>query len=104
MPFLGEIRAFTSDLPQGWLPCDGRELPISQNSLLFATIGPAYGGNGRTTFALPDLRGRAVAGTDFGRNQHNGETSGSAADHPTLIPYAVGRWGIAVAGDFPSRA
>jgi microcystin-dependent protein len=103
MPFLGEIRAFTSDLPQGWLPCDGRLLPISQNNALFALVGTAYGGNGISTFALPDLRGRVVAGTDSGLNQRNGATSGSGAEHPSLIPYAVGRWGIAVVGDFPQR-
>jgi microcystin-dependent protein len=103
MPFLGEIRAFTSDLPQGGLPCDGRLLPINQNQPLFATLGTAYGGNGQTTFALPDLRGRVVAGADSARDQRTGATSGSGAEHPSLIPYAVAGWGIAVSGEFPLR-
>jgi microcystin-dependent protein len=103
MPFLGEIRAFASDLPRDWLPCDGRELSINQNQALFSTLGTAYGGNGRTTFALPDLRGRVIAGADSGLDQGNGATSGSGAEHPSLIPYAVAHWGIAVAGEFPQR-
>jgi microcystin-dependent protein len=102
MPFLGEIRAFASDLPQNWLPCDGRELAINGNQALFSTLGTRYGGNGRTTFALPDLRGRVVAGADSGLDQRNGATSGSGAEHPSLIPYTVARWGISVAGEYPT--
>ncbi|WAH57640.1 tail fiber protein [Pseudomonas silvicola] len=59
--FLGEIRWFPFDFaPQGWLPCDGRTLSISTNQALFALLGTSYGGNGSTTFQLPDLRGRTV--------------------------------------------
>jgi microcystin-dependent protein len=58
-PFIGEIRAFGFGFaPQGWLPCNGQLMPISQNQALFAVLGTTYGGDGRTTFALPDLRGR----------------------------------------------
>ncbi len=58
-PYIGEIRIFPYDsVPVGWAPCDGQILQISQNSALFSIIGTAYGGNGATTFALPDLRGR----------------------------------------------
>ena len=59
-PFLGEVRlfAFPSIIPRGWLPCDGRLLPIMQNQALFALLNTQYGGDGRTTFGLPDLRGR----------------------------------------------
>ena len=60
-PYIGEIRmlAFgTRGAPQGWQPCDGRLLPISEYDALFALIGTTYGGDGQTTFALPDLRGR----------------------------------------------
>jgi microcystin-dependent protein len=103
MPYLGEIRAFASGLPQGWLPCDGRQLSVNQNNALFALIGIAYGGDGTVTFALPDLRGRVVAGTDPGLDQRNGVTSGSAAEPSSLIPYVVARWGIAVSGEFPTR-
>ena len=57
--FMGEIRLFGNNFcPRGWLPADGRELQISQYSALFSIIGTIYGGNGRTAFALPDLRGK----------------------------------------------
>ena len=58
-PFLGEIRLFPWEWPpRGWLLCAGLLLSIQQNSALFALLGTTYGGNGTTTFALPDLRGR----------------------------------------------
>lgn len=62
-PFIGEIRlvAFTF-APKGWAFCAGQLLPINQNQALFALLGTAYGGDGRTTFALPDLRGRVAVG------------------------------------------
>jgi microcystin-dependent protein len=66
-PFLGEIRImpfpFTT---RGWAACDGRLIAISQNTALFALLGTQYGGDGRTTFALPDLRGRAIVGAGQG--------------------------------------
>lgn len=59
-PFLGEIRPFAFGFtPKGWASCDGQLLPIAQNMALFSLLGTMYGGDGRTTFALPDLRGRA---------------------------------------------
>ena len=58
-PFIGEIKLFGGNFqPRGFAFCDGRLLPISEYSALFALIGTTYGGNGQTTFALPDLRGR----------------------------------------------
>jgi microcystin-dependent protein len=58
-PFIGEIIMFAGNFaPRGWAFCDGQLLPISQNSALFSILGTTYGGDGRTTFALPDLRGR----------------------------------------------
>ncbi|MDZ3824356.1 MAG: tail fiber protein [Pseudoxanthomonas sp.] len=58
-PYLGEIRMVGFNFaPVGWAHCDGSLLPISQNQALFALIGTTYGGNGQTTFALPDMRGR----------------------------------------------
>jgi len=58
-PFIGQIQAFGFNFaPQGWAKCDGQLLPISQNQALFSLLGTTYGGDGRTTFALPDLRGR----------------------------------------------
>ena len=60
-PFIGEIRVFGFNFaPRGWAMCDGQLLPINQNQALFSLLGTIYGGDGRTTFALPDLRGRAA--------------------------------------------
>ncbi|MFK8059181.1 MAG: phage tail protein [Polaribacter sp.] len=59
-PFIAQIMMFGGNFaPRGWAFCDGQLLPISQNQALFSLIGTIYGGDGRTTFALPDLRGRA---------------------------------------------
>lgn len=61
--FLGTIQAVGfSFAPNGWLPCDGRIISINQYSALFALLGTTYGGNGTTTFGLPDLRGRVAIG------------------------------------------
>ena len=58
-PFVGEIRMFAGNFaPRGWALCDGQLLAVSQNDALFSLLGTIYGGDGRTTFALPDLRGR----------------------------------------------
>ena len=58
-PFLGEIRIFTCDYPpKGWALCEGQLLSIRQYTALFSILGTYYGGDGHTTFALPDLRGR----------------------------------------------
>lgn len=62
-PFIGEIIMFAGNFaPRGWAFCDGQLLPISSNQALFSILGTTYGGDGRTTFALPDLRGRVAAG------------------------------------------
>src|SRR5204862_4163929 len=58
-PYVGEIRMFAGNFaPAGWMFCEGQLLPISQNETLFQLIGTTYGGDGQSTFALPDLRGR----------------------------------------------
>jgi microcystin-dependent protein len=103
MPYLGELRAFRSELPRGWLPCDGRLLEIRHHPALFALIGDGYGGDSQTTFAVPDLRGRATAGVDARRHQHAGATSGSTGGNDDEIPYHVVRWGISTEGHFPTR-
>ena len=66
-PFIGQIQLFSfSFTPRGWLKCEGQSLPISQNQALFALVGTTYGGDGRTTFAVPDLRRRSPAkGVDY---------------------------------------
>lgn len=60
-PFIGQIQAFGFNFaPRNWAKCDGQLLPISQNAALFSLLGTTYGGDGRSTFALPDLRGRSI--------------------------------------------
>lgn len=60
-PFVAEIRIYPFNFaPRGWAFCDGQLLPISQNTALFSLIGTTYGGDGRSTFGLPNLQGRAV--------------------------------------------
>ena len=62
-PFIGQIQAFGFNFPpRGWAFCNGQLLSISQNTALFSLLGTTYGGNGQTTFALPDLRGRSLVG------------------------------------------
>ena len=59
-PFVAEIRIFAGNFaPRGWAFCDGQLLPVSQNTALFSLIGTTYGGDGRSTTALPNLQGRA---------------------------------------------
>ncbi|WP_272149913.1 phage tail protein [Tenacibaculum aiptasiae] len=70
-PILGEVRIFAGNFaPRGWAFCDGQLLPIASNSALFSLLGTMYGGDGRTTFGLPDLRGRVAmsAGRHPGSN------------------------------------
>lgn len=66
-PFVAEIRIFGFNFaPTGWAFCNGQLLPISQNTALFSLLGTVYGGNGQSTFALPDLQGRAPMHPDQG--------------------------------------
>lgn len=74
-PYLGEIRIFAfSFAPRGWAICDGSALPINQNQALYSLLGTYYGGDGITTFKLPDLRGRtAIHTTDAQPGRPMGE-------------------------------
>ena len=66
-PFLGQITLFAGNFaPRGWAFCAGQILSIAQNTALFSILGTTYGGNGQTTFALPDLRGRVPVGPGQG--------------------------------------
>jgi len=76
-PFVGEIRLFGFNFaPRGWALCDGQLLPVSQNDALFSLIGTIFGGDGRTTFALPDLRGRVTVHPD-NSSIRQGQASGT---------------------------
>lgn len=80
-PYMAEIRMFAGNFaPRNWAFCDGSILPIASNQALFSLLGTTYGGNGITTFALPDLRGRVPI--------HTGNSQG-----PGLSPYALGQIG-----------
>lgn len=71
LPYLSEVRLFAFPfLPRGWVECNGQLLPISQNQALFALLGTQFGGDGRTSFAVPDLRGRVPTG--FGQGDFQG--------------------------------
>ena len=104
-PYVGEIRIFAGNFgPAGWAFCEGQLLPISENQTLFTLIGTTYGGDGQSTFALPDLRGRIPlhSGNGFvlaekgGAEEitltvqqipaHNHPISGSAANATTTSP------------------
>ena len=75
-PFLSQIALFSFAFPpKGWAQCNGQLLPINQNQALFSLLGTTYGGNGQTTFALPDLRGRVPL--DVSDTHFLGETLGS---------------------------
>jgi len=86
-PFIAEIRIVGFNFPpRGWATCDGQILPINQNQSLFSLLGTNYGGDGRTTFALPDLRGRSarhVGGGPGGRDgeETHGLTTGEMPAH-----------------------
>lgn len=78
-PFIGQITLFAGNFaPRGWALCQGQILSIAQNTALFSILGTTYGGNGQTTFALPDLRSRVAVGQGQG---------------PGLSSYALGQQG-----------
>lgn len=80
-PFLGEIAIVGFNFaPRGWATCDGQLLPVTQNTALFSLLGVRFGGNGTSTFGLPDLRGRAAMGFGNGAGltpRTLGESGGS---------------------------
>ena len=84
LAYLGEIRIFSFDYsPRGWLPCNGQLLSIGQNESLYMVFGTTYGGDGKTTFALPNLQGRATLSAGDGSGGIGsytvGQTGGNAA-------------------------
>src|SRR2546423_9950280 len=94
-PFMGEIKIISWNFaPQGWAFCNGQFLPINQNQALFSLFGTMYGGNGQTTFALPNLRGRTPLhkGSQFTQGEVGGETAHTLtlSEMPTHTHFALG--------------
>ena len=99
-PFVAEIRVFPFNFPpKGWAFCNGQILPLSQNTALFSLLGTTYGGNGQTTFGLPDMRGRVSMHIGNGHTQ--GEAGGeenhtlTQSEMPAHIHFMQGNSGEA---------
>ncbi len=93
-PFLSEIRIMSFGYaPKGWAQCNGQFMPINQNQALFSLLGTTFGGNGQTTFALPNLRGRAPihvgSGHTLGENAGEEAHTLSVAELPTHTHVAM---------------
>jgi len=91
-PFLAEIKMFGGNFaPRGWAFCDGQLIAIASNSALFSLLGTTYGGDGRTTFALPDMRGNAAADQHvlLSTNKAVNETP-SPGDVPAAAEFGAG--------------
>ena len=107
--YLGEVRSFGFNYcPRGWAPADGAVLSIAEHKALFSLLSTAYGGDGRDTFALPDLRGRSVVGQGAGsalpayRLGDQGE-SPRAGVRPAQSGFVAVTTCISVIGVFPPR-
>jgi microcystin-dependent protein len=110
-PFLGEIRLFSFTFaPKGWAMCNGQLLPINQNQALFSILGTTYGGDGRQTFALPNLQGRVAIhqGNGIVEGQVGGSQSVTLASnqinhtHPMAANATPNSF--VAAGNFPASA
>ena len=103
-PFLSEIKLVSFNFPpKGWALCNGQFLPINQNQALFALLGTTYGGNGQTTFALPNLRGRVPI--HFGSGHDLGEAAGSTSvttNQSTMAQHLHFLQGSTTNGDVPN--
>ena len=99
-PYVGEIRMFAGNFaPAGWMFCEGQLLPISENETLFNLIGTTYGGDGQSTFALPDARGRLPI--HFGNRFTLGETGGVEGVTLTVAQIPSHSHGMLVSDDIP---
>lgn len=91
--YIGVIKMFAGNFtPQGSAPCDGRKISIKDNQSLFSILGNMYGGDGKTTFALPDLRGRMPVGSGSGLGlspKKNGENGGQETCQLEKITYLL---------------
>ena len=99
-PFIGQIQAFGFNFaPRGWAQCNGQILAISQYSALFSLLGTTFGGDGRTTFALPDLRSRSIVHIGTGAGLDNiswGERGGVIIHQITTAQMPSHNHGVAI--------
>lgn len=106
-PYIAEIRMFAGNFaPQGWAFCNGQVLSIAQNTALFSLLGTTYGGDGRTTFALPDLQGRMPIQPGQGPGLPNydlGESGEGDAVQADNSGYLAVTYIIALQGIYPPR-
>lgn len=101
-PMTGEVRLWTLDkTPRDWMVCAGQLLPIGRNTMMFALLHNTFGGDGRSTFALPDLRGAFAFHP--ATPDERGQKSGASADEDGAGPLLALRYCIAMKGIFPSR-
>ncbi|MCH7399436.1 tail fiber protein [Belliella sp. DSM 107340] len=102
-PLIGQIMMFAGNFaPRGWAFCEGQLLPISSNTALFSILGTIYGGDGRTTFALPDLRGRAPIHKGQGPGLSNislGEVGGTEQVSLTVLNMPAHSHGMNASSD-----
>jgi microcystin-dependent protein len=102
-PFLAELRLMSFNFPpKGWALCNGQLLPINQNQPLFSLLGTMYGGNGQTTFALPDLRGRVPIHRSGGFTQ--GQVFGEEAHTLTLNEMPAHNHGVSASSQPGNQA
>ncbi len=103
-PFLAEINIFAGNFaPRGWAFCDGQLLPIAQNEALFSLIGTMYGGDGRRTFQLPDLRGKIPVHAKEGGILNNIQAGRDSPSQNLALGVQEVKYIIATQGIFPSR-
>ena len=106
-PYVGEIRMFAGNFaPRSWAFCDGQLLAVSDNDALFALLGTMYGGDGQTTFGLPDLRGRVAihTGTGTGLSPYPNQGAVGGAEQVTLTAAQLGGHSHTVRGSEASAS
>jgi microcystin-dependent protein len=110
-PFIGEVKMVSFNFePKGWMFCNGQLLSISQNTALFSLLGTTYGGNGQTTFALPNLQGRVPLhmGNGYSEGQTGGAQgvtlTGNQAGHGHPVKATATATTNTAAGNFPALA
>jgi microcystin-dependent protein len=103
-PFIGEIKLISFNFPpKGWAFCNGQLLPINQNQALFSILGTMYGGNGQTTFALPNLQGRVPIHQGVSQGSYNVGQVGGETSHTLTINEMPAHLHPAVAQSTPSN-